>query len=206
MEDKELQEMFDAKRTVEANRRRQEALRQMVEARAAEEAKPRVRRLWPVWTGAAAACIAALVFTLPALFGSEEATPVLVAEAEVPEVVIPQAAPTEAPEATILPKKRQTPGTLRPTEAAPQAQPLSEEAATTTTPAVEETPAVEAPVEPTVPATPRVLRRTSSLIACTEGCTVPEDSRGKSSRDIEFNFFAQSNSTDNIIYSFEINK
>ncbi len=64
MEDKELQELFDAKRTVEANRRRQEALRQLIEARAAEEAPAKVRKLWPVWTGAAAAAVALLLVSI----------------------------------------------------------------------------------------------------------------------------------------------
>ena len=45
MEDKELQELFAAKRTAEANRRRQEELRRLLEASAA----PKTRRLWPVW-------------------------------------------------------------------------------------------------------------------------------------------------------------
>lgn len=51
MEDKELQELFAAKRTSEANRRRQEALRRMMEASTVKKS----RRLWPVWFGAVAA-------------------------------------------------------------------------------------------------------------------------------------------------------
>lgn len=72
MEDKELQELFAAKRTVEANRRRQEKLRQMMTT-------PRSRRLWPVWTLSAAACLALLLITLPPLFRSEAEKPLLAA-------------------------------------------------------------------------------------------------------------------------------
>lgn len=77
MEDKELQEMFAAKRTVEANRRRQEELRNMLSATAA----PKSRRLWPVWALSAAACLALLLITLPVLLRSETAAPLLVATA-----------------------------------------------------------------------------------------------------------------------------
>ena len=77
MEDKELQKMFAAKRTVEANRRRQEELRNMLSATAA----PKSRRLWPVWLGSAAACITLLLIALPMLFRSETAAPLLVATA-----------------------------------------------------------------------------------------------------------------------------
>lgn len=69
--------MFAAKRTVEANRRRQEELRNMLSATAA----PKSRRLWPVWLGSAAACITLLLIALPMLFRSESPTPLVVAEA-----------------------------------------------------------------------------------------------------------------------------
>ena len=61
MENKELQELFAAKRTTEANRRRQEELRRKLEASAAPAAPAKSRRLWPVWAGAAAASIALLI-------------------------------------------------------------------------------------------------------------------------------------------------
>lgn len=77
MEDKELQKMFAAKRTVEANRRRQEELRKILSASTA----PKSRRLWPVWLGSAAACITLLLITLPVLLRSETAAPLLVATA-----------------------------------------------------------------------------------------------------------------------------
>ena len=80
MEDKELQELFSAKRTVEANRRRQEELRRMLK-------KHDRRPLWPVWAGAVAAGIAAVLITLPALFRTESVTPLQVAETEVPVVM-----------------------------------------------------------------------------------------------------------------------
>lgn len=83
MEDKELQALFDAKRTVEANRRRQEELRKLMAASAA----PKSRRLWPVWALSAAACLALILITLPMLFRSESTEPVLVAEAtEIPTI------------------------------------------------------------------------------------------------------------------------
>ena len=88
MENKELEELFEAKRTVEANRRRQEELHKMLSATAA----PKSRRLWPVWALSAAACIALMLITLPSLFRSKNATPLLVAEAtEIP-------APKEEPD------------------------------------------------------------------------------------------------------------
>ena len=78
MEDKELQELFAAKRTVEANRRRQEQLAEMIGSRA-RKARP----LWPVWATAIAAGIAVLLMTMPALFRSEEPVPLLLAQTEI---------------------------------------------------------------------------------------------------------------------------
>lgn len=84
MEDKELQELFAAKRTAEANRRRQEELRRLLEASAAPEAAPKTRRLWPVWASAAAAVLLLLLITLPVLFRQPEAAPLLMARNEAP--------------------------------------------------------------------------------------------------------------------------
>ena len=71
-------------------------------------------------------------------------------------------------------------------------------------------PVVEQPKqeEEETPAAPvrRVMRRTSTLIACTEGCTVHEGTSVRTDRNIEVTFFANNSNTDNIIYSFEINK
>ena len=93
MEDKELQELFAAKRTTEANRRRQEELTRMINAKA-----KRTRPLWPAWAGAVAAGIAVLLLTLPALFRTEATAPVLVAQTEVPEVtILPETTPEEVP-------------------------------------------------------------------------------------------------------------
>lgn len=208
IEDKELQELFDAKRTVEANRRRQEELRRLIEAQAA----PKSRRLWPVWTGAAAAAIALLLLMLPALFGNQETPSTLIAEAEVPEVRVvedtgfsSQASPTSP--------ARKTRKTRKPSEAAPAARPVAAEPSPLPEPAVEvhieepdEKPVVvEVPVETIVPA-PRVIRRQSTLIACTEGCKAPEGTSEASSRNVQINFFNNDNYADATIYSIPIKK
>ena len=52
--------------------------------------------------------------------------------------------------------------------------------------------------------TPRVVRRQSALIACTEGCIDTNYTRQKNDRDIEITFYA--NNSDATIYSFESNK
>lgn len=71
-------------------------------------------------------------------------------------------------------------------------------------------PVVEQPKqeEEETPAAPvrRVMRRTSTLIACTEGCTLSEGTNERKDRNIEVTFFAENANTNNIIYSFEINK
>ena len=81
MENKELQELFAAKRTTEANRRRQAELRQQLEAAAAPTAQGKTRRLWPVWAAGIAASIALVLLTMPSLFRRAGEQPVLVAEA-----------------------------------------------------------------------------------------------------------------------------
>ena len=211
MEDKELQELFDAKRTVEANRRRQAALRQLIEARASESSTPapaKVRKLWPVWTGAAAAAVALLLLTLPALFKSEEALPTLVAETEVPEVRVVEEtglSSTTSPSSLTSPARK-----VR--EAVPQAQPeeevLPEATPSLPEPVIEETPATEETVLPTetVVPSPRVMRRQSTLIACTEGCKTPEGTDESSSRNVQINIFSNDNYADAAIYSIPIKK
>ena len=208
MEDKELQELFDAKRTVEANRRRQAALRQLIEARASESSTPapaKVRRLWPVWTGAAAAAVALLLLTLPALFGTRESAPTLVAETEVPEVKVPEEpglSSTASPSSLTSPAKK-----VR--EAAPAARPeeevLPEAAPMLPEPVIEEAPAIEEPVLPTetITPTPRVMRRQSTLIACTEGCKAPEGAKEGSSR-LQINLLPNENYADVTIHTFVI--
>lgn len=76
MEDKEMQELFAAKRTVEANRRRQEELRRMMEASATKK----TRRLWPVWVGSAAAAVLLLLLATPVLFRQSETAPIQLAK------------------------------------------------------------------------------------------------------------------------------
>ena len=83
MENKELQELFAAKRTTEANRRRQAELRQQLEATAAPTAQGKTRRLWPVWAAGIAASIALVLLTVPGLFHAESEQPsILMAQAE----------------------------------------------------------------------------------------------------------------------------
>ena len=80
MEDKELQELFAAKRTVEANRRRQEELRRLLEASATPAVAPKSRRLWPLWLGAAAAAVLLLLLATPILFRQSETAPIQLAK------------------------------------------------------------------------------------------------------------------------------
>ena len=200
MEDKELQELFEAKRTAEANRRRQEELRRLIESKAA----PKSRRLWPIWTGSIAAGLALLLLTLPALFNQEDSTPVQMAQVE------PALEYTGAPGDSGKPGtsgisgksgKSKTSYTVEPVQ---EATPLIEQPAPEVEPEPAILPAEESTVQPAAPA-PRVMRRTSTLIACTEGCTIPEGTKEKNDRAIEFNLFAN-NSTEATIYSFESNK
>lgn len=181
MEDKELQELFAAKRTTEANRRRQEELTRMINAKA-----KRTRPLWPAWAGAVAAGIAVLLLTLPALFRTEATAPVLVAQTEVPEVtILPETTPEEVPAPSTRQKavrKAETVETIEEIEAI--------EAIDNTEPieSIESTHSIETiqPTEP-VPTAPRVHRRSSTLLACTEGCTIitVPDSPQNHSTDIQ---------------------
>ena len=166
MEDKELQELFAAKRTVEANRRRQEELRKLMAASTA----PKSRRLWPVWALSAAASIALLLITLPLLFHSETAEPLLVAEAtEIPT-------PKEKTDTTITSKPSTTSITrkTRNTTLLPEEPLLLAEAdvlqpapviITERKPEPVETVKTEEPIE-TFNDTPRIHRRTSTQMVC----------------------------------------
>ena len=177
MNDKELEQLFEAKRTSEANRRRQEELARMINAKA-----QRTRPLWPAWAGAVAAGIAVLLLTLPALFRTEATAPVQVAQTEVPEV-------------TLLPETT--------TEEAPAPRPKHKAARKAeTTETIEEIETIETmdyiePIESIEPIisidsinsinttepSPRVHRRNSTLLACTDGCniiTMPENSQTQS--------------------------
>lgn len=181
MEDKELQELFAAKRTTEANRRRQEELTRMINAKA-----KRTRPLWPAWASAVAAGVAVLLLTLPALFRTEATAPVQVAQTEVPEVtILPETTPEEVPAPSTRQKavrKAETVETIEEIEAI--------EAIDNTEPieSIESTHSIETiqPTEP-VPTAPRVHRRSSTLLACTEGCTIitVPDSPQNHSTDIQ---------------------
>ena len=174
MNDKEFEQLFEAKRTSEANRRRQEELARMINAKA-----KRTRPLWPAWAGAVAAGVAILLMTLPALFRSEEAAPIQVAQTEVPEVtILPETTPEDIPAPStkqMAVRKAETIETLEEIET------------------IETIDNIE-PIEPiksidsinstkTIESAPRVHRRSSTLLACTEGCTiitVPENSQTQS--------------------------
>ena len=95
MEDKELQELFEAKRTNEANRRRQDELRRMI---AVEKGKRKVessRRLWPVWFGAAAAAVLLLIIVSPMMrtVGTQRAVPEIAQAKTIPQVPINETLP-----------------------------------------------------------------------------------------------------------------
>lgn len=167
MENKELQELFAAKRTTEANRRRQTGLRQQLEAAAAPA---KSRRLWPVWAGSIAASIALVLLTMPSLFRRAGEQPVLMAEAgeaieaidtieaietiETIETINPKPAKTYHSTATALAAAEE--------EALPGLETETEEP---TTPTIE-VPAIElannATPEPPASNAPRIHRRTST--------------------------------------------
>ena len=154
MENKELQELFAAKRTTEANRRRQEELRRMMVVESGKRKVESSRRLWPVWAGAAAASVA-----LP------------IAKVDVPAVVVPtEDSLTPAPAMAKEPVRTIMPTRIRPIETAPAAEMVATAEEPIAQP--EEEPIAEAPVidlaeyaEPTTTIdtpSPRIHRRTSS--------------------------------------------
>ena len=186
MEDKELQELFAAKRTAEANRRRQEELRRLLEASAAPEAAPKTRRLWPVWLSAAAAVLLLFLLTLPVLFRQPETAPLLTAQSEtVPQMPTDTAdtvrqAPTEADTAIPVPTKMRTVGARRAVSAIAQAETIpqipTESADTahrvpteTSVPQIAPTPTIETPLASNDE--PRIHRRTSSNMVCSN-CSI----------------------------------
>lgn len=165
MEDKELKQLIDAKRTTEANRRRQEQLARMIEA----EGAPKSRRLWPIWAGGIAASIALGVITLPVLMRSEATEPTLIAQTEVPAVeeedlVIEEPAPAPQPKPGTATRTRRA-ATAKPIalkEEAEESEPTAEMLPESTPTVAEETvgaPAAE-PI-PAAPPKPRIHRRTS---------------------------------------------
>lgn len=181
MNDKELEQLFEAKRTAEANRRRQEELTRMINAKA-----KRTRPLWPAWAGAVAAGIAVLLLTLPALFRTEATAPVLVAQTEVPEVtILPETTPEEVPAPSTRQKAVRKAETVETIEGIEAIKAIDN---TEHIESIESTHSIETiqPTEP-VPTAPRVHRRSSTLLACTEGCTIitVPDSLQKHSTDLQ---------------------
>lgn len=177
MEDKELQELFAAKRTAEANRRRQEELRRRLEASAAPEASPKTRRLWPVWASAAAAAILLLLLTLPVLFRQPEAAPLLMARNETPspapqeEIIAPkEEKPTEKQGVT----KRKAIAKTVTKEAEYYAEENTPEPDTVIEPETTVAPIAQPePIETPIASNdePRIHRRTSSNMVCSN-CSI----------------------------------
>ncbi len=174
MENKELQELFAAKRTTEANRRRQAKLRQQLEAATAPAAPAKSRRLWPVWAAGIAASIALVLLTMPGLFRRAGEQPVLMAEAgeAIEAIDTIEAIETIETIETINPKPAKTYHSTAAVLAAAEEAPLPEPE-TKETEAVEEptTPTIEAPaieladnatLEPPASNAPRIHRRTST--------------------------------------------
>ena len=176
MEDKELQELFAAKRTAEANRRRQEELRRLLEASAA----PKSRRLWPVWASAAAAAILLLLLTLPVLFRQPEAAPLLMARNETPspapqeEIIAPkEEKPTEKQGVT----KRKAIAKTVTKEAEYYAEENTPEPDTVIEPETTVAPIAQPePIETPIASNdePRIHRRTSSNMVCSN-CSIHND-------------------------------
>lgn len=171
MEDKELQELFAAKRTAKANRRRQEELRRLLEASAAPEATHKTRRLWPVWASAAAATLLLLLITLPALFRQPEAAPLLMARNETPSLapqdgkIAPKEMPAEKQKAT----KRKTMAKTVTREAEYYAEENTPEPDIVIEPKTIVAPIVHPePIETPLASNdePRIHRRTSTRMVC----------------------------------------
>lgn len=174
MENKELQELFAAKRTTEANRRRQAELRQQLEATAAPAAPAKSRRLWPVWAAGIAASIALVLLTVPGLFRRAGEQPVLVAEAgeAIEAIDTIEAIETIETIETINPKPAKTyhstATALAAAEEAPLPEPETKETEAVEEPATAtfEAPAIEladnATLEPPASNAPRIHRRTST--------------------------------------------
>ncbi len=170
MENKELQELFAAKRTTEANRRRQAELRQQLEATAAPTAPARSRRLWPVWAAGIAASIALVLLTMPSLFRRAGEQPVLMAEAgeAIEAIDTIEAIETIETIETINSKPAKTFHSTATVLAAAEEAPLPDletETEEPTTPTIE-VPAIEladnATPEPPASNAPRIHRRTST--------------------------------------------
>lgn len=167
MENKELQELFAAKRTTEANRRRQEELRQQLEAAEAPTAQAKTRRLWPVWAAGIAASIALVLLTVPGLFHAESEQQAMVAKAGEVIETIDTIENIETIE-TIKPKPAETFHSTAAVLAAAEEETLPDLETETEEPTIPtiEAPAIEladnATPEPPASNAPRIHRRTST--------------------------------------------
>ena len=203
MEDKELQELFAAKRTAEANRKRQERLAAMIGAKDKHS-----RPLWPVWAGAVAASVALLVVALPMAKEPGEGNPVQVASIETADV--PAQAPQNAQDAdeasihaSVAPKKTTSPISTPMPIAQETATPQTEERPAE--PMVAE-PAVDPKEEETIAPTPRMMRRTSTMLACTDGCPEPADYKEPTKKHSHIEFFSSQQLAEATAYTITFNK
>ena len=168
MEDKELQELFAAKRTVEANRRRQEELAAMIGRRVT----PASRHLWPLWAVSVAAGIAVVLITIPAIFRTEISEPQLIAQT--PVVVMAEEPGSPLPAAKEALKARKSIESMEPIKTIEVIETIEADEE----PSVPEEPAVEPKPEPQKPQR-RVHRRTSTRMVSTGNAatTVKRDYR-----------------------------
>lgn len=175
MEDKELQELFAAKRTSEANRRRQKELRRMLMA-TTPKANPKSRRLWPLWLGSAAAALLLLLLLIPALFRQPETTPMLTARNETPtptpqaETFVLKETPSETPQKKATKKiatieaieKIEKIEAIKPEYYAEEQEPAIEPEPTK----IDNAETSEFRIPNSEPSTPRIHRRTSTSMVC----------------------------------------
>ena len=220
MEDKELQELFDAKRTVEANRHRQEELRRLVTARATKRNKKRkTMMLWPVWTGAAAAAVALMLIIRPLLMEHDNVEfPMLVAQSDTHTVLPATPTCTEESISASESRKERKASPERKKNTMTEATENKETETTNSIDTVSTTnptgtististidtisiPSIDSPAPER-----RVLRRQSTLLACTEGCKTPEGNSEKSSRNVQVNLIPNDQYADATIHTFVINK
>lgn len=170
MEDKELQQLFEAKRTAEDNRRRQEELAAMIGHKAKNS-----RPLWPIWAGAAAAAVFAAILLMRPLFSSNEEMPLL-AQAD-PATVI------DAEPDTTIALQPQTPTPARSwrnqtkdaTQEVAVVQFIAESTETIEKKLPEEEPIVEETLKaPEQETAAPVRRRLTNNLACVKGCSRPK--------------------------------
>jgi hypothetical protein len=178
MKDKELQELFAAKRTTEANRRRQEELAAMI---GHKSGKGKIRPLWWFISSAAAAVFAAVLLVRP-FFSSTEEMPII-AQAN-PTTVI-AAEPDATNEAPALFLQSPTVAPARPERRQREVSSLevaveqflaeSNERLGQDIPK-EESFVEEAFKEPPLETAAPVRRRLTNNLACVKGCARPKSS------------------------------